>query len=300
MQIRNGRLAGARFVAANSSGGPITPELIVLHDTAGRLEKGSSVAWFRSKQCQTSAHFVVERDGDIVQMVPTDRRAFHAGVSQWRGRTYCNSFAIGIEIVSPGECAADGRAWFHKKSEPGFALSELVHRPSPRTHGSGPARWMPYTPAQIDAVKRLCRALMEHYPGCNDIVTHWMIAPGRKVDTSPLLPLDEITAYACGQDTADEAAPPPAAAGLVQPPAPASALQTSTGVNATVIGTGGTSTTGVAVATAARSNYSPEGFDWLGFGLTLAADPMFWIGVATVVSALVVYRERIKKLWRGI
>ena len=110
--IDNGRVAGIPFKAANSSGGPMAPSVIVLHDTAGRLAKGSSVDWFRSKDCTTSAHFVVERDGSVTQLVRTDRKAFHAGTSSWQGRAFCNAFSIGIEIVSPGKLDGNGKAWF--------------------------------------------------------------------------------------------------------------------------------------------------------------------------------------------
>ncbi len=66
--IKDGRVSGVRFVRANASGGEIRPKQIVLHDTAGRLTEFSSVNWFASKECQTSAHFVVERDGTVTQM----------------------------------------------------------------------------------------------------------------------------------------------------------------------------------------------------------------------------------------
>lgn len=293
MDIRDGRVAGVRFVPAATSGGVITPTLIVLHDTAGRLDKGSSVAWFRSKECQTSAHFVVERDGEIVQMVCTDRKAYHAGASEWRGRKFCNAFSIGIEIVNPGKMDAAGRAWFGK------ATSEPVTRKATREHGDG--WWLPYTPAQVDAVKRLCRAIVAAYPDCNEITTHWAVSPGRKIDPCPLLPLDDIVAHALGEDepeAADQRQPPPAA-GL--PPAPpASVMQTSTGVNAAHVGLGGSASTGLSIAKAAKASSTPEGFDWLGFGIALAEDPVFWIGVGTVVSVLVIWRERIKKLLIGI
>lgn len=294
MQIRNGRVAGVRFVPATSSGGPIKPTLIVLHDTAGRLDKGSSVAWFRSKECKTSAHFVVERDGEIVQMVPTDRKAFHAGASTWRGRQFCNSISIGIEIVNPGKLDANGRAWFGK------ATDAPIERQATLAHGDG--WWLPYTPEQIAAVKRLCRAIVTVYPDCNEITTHWAISPGRKIDTCPLLPLDDIVAHALGEEDADEAdrRPEPAAAGLSPPAPPASVIQTSTGVNAAHVGLGGSAGTGLSIAKAAKAAKTDEGFDWLGFAITLAEDPMFWIGVGTVISVLVIWRERIKKLVLGI
>ena len=298
MEIRDGRVAGVRFVPAATSGGVITPTLIVLHDTAGRLDKGSSVAWFRSKECQTSAHFVVERDGEIVQMVRTDRKAYHAGASEWRGQKFCNAFAIGIEIVNPGKMDSAGRAWFGK------ATSDPVTRKATREHGDG--WWLAYTPAQVDAVKRLCRAIVAAYPGCNEITTHWAISPGRKIDPCPLLPLDAIVAYALGEDEPEAAdaetgggRPPAPAAGL--PPAPpASVLQTSTGVNALNLGSGGVAATGVAVAKSAQAAKGPDGFDWMQFAIELGTNEVLWIGLAAIVSAAVMYRERIKKLLLGI
>lgn len=298
MQIRNGRVAGCRFVPATSSGGPITPTLIVLHDTAGRLDKGSSVAWFRSKKCTTSAHFVVERDGEIVQMVECTKKAFHAGASEWRGRKFCNSFSIGIEIVNPGKLDAGGRAWFGK------ATDAPIERQATLAHGDG--YWLPYTPEQIGAVKGLCRAIIAAYPDCNEITTHWAISPGRKIDPCPLLPLDDIVAHALGEDNADESdrnsqvGPEPAAAGLSPLAPPASVIQTSTGVNAAHVGLGGSAGTGLSIAKAAKQANTDEGFDWLGFAITLAEDPMFWIGVGTVISVLVIWRERIKKLVLGV
>lgn len=183
--IENGRVKGVRFVRAHSSGGTVTPRQIVLHDTAGRLDKFSSVKWFASKECPTSAHFVVERDGTVTQMVETNRKAFHAGVSKWKGQTGLNSSSIGIEIVSPGIMDATGKAWFGPCCKP----SEIEHKVT-REHGDG--HWLPYTDAQIAAVKLLCTLIVEQYPDCNEILTHWEISPGRKIDTNPLFPLREV------------------------------------------------------------------------------------------------------------
>lgn len=186
MQIENGLLKGARFVKANSSGGAMSPRFCVIHDTAGALRPFSSVEWFASKQCPTSAHFVVERDGTITQMVPTNKRAFHAGVSNWKGVSGLNSCSVGIEIVNPGKLDEKGFADFGKKvAEP----SEIVAKTTPQ-HGKG--WWLPYTQEQINAVILLCRAIVEEYPDCNEIVTHYEIAPKRKIDVGPQFPLAEV------------------------------------------------------------------------------------------------------------
>ena len=47
---------------------------------------------------KVSAHFLVRRDGELVQFVPVARRAWHAGASSWRGRSSCNDFSVGIEL----------------------------------------------------------------------------------------------------------------------------------------------------------------------------------------------------------
>lgn len=187
MQIENGLVKGIRWAKAHVCGGIITPRYIVVHDTAGRLRKFSSVEWFASAKCTTSAHFVVERDGTITQMVPTDRRAHHAGDSSYKGIYGLNSCSIGIEIVNPGKLNDKGVAWFGPVDLQG---GEDIRRESTSAHGTG--YWMEYTPEQIEAVTKLCRALVDEYPDCNEIITHWQIAPKRKIDTNPLFPLEDV------------------------------------------------------------------------------------------------------------
>ena len=225
MTIKNGRLVGASLKLARSyRNSKINPRFIVLHDTAGRLDKFSSVKWFQDKNCKTSAHIVVERDGTITQQVPFDRVAYHAGASAWEcedgvKRRMCNTFSIGIEIVNPGKLDQNGKAWFHK-GQNGYPVAGLTHKKTPE-HGDG--WWMPYTPEQIAAVKSLCRALVEEYPDCNEIVTHYLISPKRKIDTNPLFPLEEVRAYAFGEvdpDVPDVPMPEPAQKPTAPPPLP--------------------------------------------------------------------------------
>ncbi|MDD8060287.1 1,6-anhydro-N-acetylmuramyl-L-alanine amidase AmpD [Shewanella metallivivens] len=95
---------------------------------------------------QVSAHFLIRRDGEVVQYVSCDDRAWHAGVSSFNSRTGCNDFAIGIEMEG--------------------------------TDTSG------YTDAQYQQLTLLTLALMAHYPMIKlpNIVGHCDIAPGRKTD----------------------------------------------------------------------------------------------------------------------
>lgn len=165
--------------------------MIVLHDTAGRLDHESSVRWFCDKAAKASAHFVIGRGGEIVQLAPTNVATWHAGRSSWRGKTNVNGFSIGIEIVNPGIMqrtpAGEARAWFGQTFEIGKCGIEVRSTPE---HGSG--LWMPYTTEQIEVVSGVCAALSAAYPTIADITTHWAISPGRKIDTNPLFPLEQV------------------------------------------------------------------------------------------------------------
>lgn len=201
MQITAGRLwEGAdpgRYVAARHIGPAIAPSLIVIHDTAGALRPGSTVEWLQRPTSTVSAHFVVERDGQVTQMVPTDRMAYHCGQSAWRGRTGLNGHAIGIEIVNPGKLI--GRRAGEAVASFGAVFTverDGIEEAATADHGAG--WWLPYTPDQIAAVTALCRAIVAAHPKAAEIVGHYQISPGRKIDPSPLFPLEELRATVLG------------------------------------------------------------------------------------------------------
>jgi AmpD protein len=95
---------------------------------------------------RVSAHFLIRRPGELLQFVPCAKRAWHAGVSAWCGRSRCNDFSVGIEL----EGADD----------------------------------VPYTEPQYRVLAELTRALQSTYP-IADIAGHCDIAPERKTDPGP-------------------------------------------------------------------------------------------------------------------
>ena len=103
------------------------------------------------KEVRVSSHFLIRRNGQIVQFVPCGRRAWHAGVSFWRGRSRCNDFSIGIEL-----------------------------------EGSD---FEPYSETQYTALARLARRLKRSYP-IREVVGHADIAPERKTDPGPFFDWD--------------------------------------------------------------------------------------------------------------
>lgn len=120
----NGWLAGARRMASpNCDDRPddAQVELVVVHgislppgefggDHIERLFTNTldheAHPYFRSlRGLRVSAHFLVRRDGDVIQFVSCLQRAWHAGVSCWRGRSRCNDYSIGIEFEGADTCA---------------------------------------------------------------------------------------------------------------------------------------------------------------------------------------------------
>lgn len=199
--IENNRALGAEWRPSPNIGGRMEPQLIVLHETAGRLAHGNSADWLCNPRAKVSAHFTVERDGSIIQLVDCDRVAWHAGASEYQGRANCNGYAIGIEIVGPGALRRAGDVCIAAGFNQSWPIDECVERDS-AAHG-GKRWWLPFTQEQIAATEALVAALLAAYPRIADVVGHYEISPGRKVDPSPLYPIDACRMLCLGRE------PPP-------------------------------------------------------------------------------------------
>lgn len=131
---------------------PIT--MIVLHYT-GMPDAAGAIERLTDPEAKVSAHYLVTEEGQVIRMVPENRRAWHAGKSHWREITDVNSASIGIEIVNPGH--------------------EWGYRPFPEE--------------QIDALVPLVADIVKRYGITRgNIVAHSDIAPGRKTDPGELFP----------------------------------------------------------------------------------------------------------------
>jgi N-acetylmuramoyl-L-alanine amidase len=178
-------------------GGLIKPELIVLHDTAGRLDGKSSVAWMVNKAARASANLFVDREGNVTQLAPLNVATWHAGQSKYKGRRQVNGFSIGIEIENPGKMEqgsliSNAKAWWGQN----FNIRHYgIKWHKDADHGAG--FWMPYTQKQLDAVTALCQQIVAAYT-MRDVTTHYAISPGRKVDVNPLFPIEQVRKAALG------------------------------------------------------------------------------------------------------
>ena len=126
-------------------GGPFIEQLF-----CNSLDPGQHKYFEEICHLTVSAHFLIRRDGELVQFVATNKRAWHAGQSCFNNRDNVNDFSIGVEL----EGIDDG----------------------------------PFEDAQYDTLVRLTQVLMSAYPAIKkqNVVAHSDIAPGRKTDPGDL------------------------------------------------------------------------------------------------------------------
>ncbi|MEE4186546.1 MAG: 1,6-anhydro-N-acetylmuramyl-L-alanine amidase AmpD [Gammaproteobacteria bacterium] len=163
-----GWVSGARQVASpNCDAWPAdaVPELIIVHGISlppgefggpwldhffqNQLDALAHPYFAEISELRVSAHFLIRRDGEMVQYVPLTRRAWHAGVSCFAGRERCNDFSVGIEL----------------EGEDSVAYTDAQY-------------------AQLADLIALLRGALPSLAGC-PVVGHSDVAPGRKTDPGP-------------------------------------------------------------------------------------------------------------------
>ncbi len=139
-------------------------DILVMHYTGMRSGEEAQ-ARLCDPIAKVSSHYMVYEDGRVIQMVPEEKRAWHAGVSCWRGISSLNDTSIGIEIVNPGH--------------------EFGYRAFPKV--------------QMEAVSDLASGIIErHYIPARNIIGHSDIAPTRKEDPGELFDWKFLAAEGIG------------------------------------------------------------------------------------------------------
>jgi N-acetylmuramoyl-L-alanine amidase len=137
---------------------------LVLHYT-GMRDAASALHQLCNPAAQVSSHYLVLEDGRILQLVPEERRAWHAGAGSWQGETDMNSASIGIEVVNPGH-----------------------------EHG-----YRAFPAAQMEAVAALSADIVRRWHIPQDrVIAHSDMAPARKQDPGELFAWDTLAAAGAG------------------------------------------------------------------------------------------------------
>lgn len=182
MEILNHRLVDCGAVhlqCAKNTRKLVRPDLIVLHYTAG-TDAMSSAIYLTRPDVQASAHLVIGRDGRLIQLVPFNTEAWHAGRSCYEGRVELNHYSIGIELDNLGQLHVEDNQFMAESGH--IVQPEEVYTDVSDTR---PTYWHTYTRRQVSVLIKVCRLLKANYP-IRHILGHSEITP-RKLDPGPAL-----------------------------------------------------------------------------------------------------------------
>jgi N-acetylmuramoyl-L-alanine amidase len=162
----------------NHDARPGAVDMLILHYT-GMANVAAALDRLCSPEAKVSAHYLVDEDGTVWRLVAEERRAWHAGVSSWRGRRDINGASIGIELANPGH--------------------EFGYRPFPEP--------------QIAALETLARDIIGRHPILpRHVLGHSDVAPLRKTDPGELFDWPRLARAGIGLWPDLTTLPPPAAA----------------------------------------------------------------------------------------
>ena len=207
MKIQNHRLMAddgtpVRYIETPNKSGTMTPEYLIMHYTAGSSAEGS-VSWMCNPAAKAAAHLVIGRDGGLTQLAAFNRVAWHAGQSQWEGRSCLNGFSIGIELDNAGKLEHVGNRWISAVSKRAYPDDDvLIANHKHDKPGTPPIGWHEYSEVQLEIAAEVGLALMQKY-ALKDVLGHEDIAPGRKADPGPAFPMASFRARLLGR--ADDA-----------------------------------------------------------------------------------------------
>ena len=122
-----------------------------------RLDPGEHPYYAGIHALRVSSHFFIRRDGELIQFVACRQRAWHAGLSSWRGRERCNDFSLGVELEG-----ADDQS---------------------------------FSAVQYERLNELIQALRAAYPSLVDLAGHSDIAPDRKTDPGPCFDWSRVRGF---------------------------------------------------------------------------------------------------------
>jgi len=195
--VRNHRLmsvngAPVRFMTAASFGATseILPEFLIMHATAGG-QLNSALNFLDSPNAYASLHALVDRDGTIVQLVPFDKIAYHAGQGKWGGRSNLNRFSIGIQLVNEMALNRRGNGWVNSSGQPVPSDQVVIVHGK---HKANDGAWQAYTAVQLLIMRQMGKVLVRHY-GIRDALGHDEISPERKVDPGPAFPMQPFREF---------------------------------------------------------------------------------------------------------
>jgi N-acetylmuramoyl-L-alanine amidase len=175
------------YMATPNSGANYVPEYIVIHSSASTSAKGT-INWFLNPQSKAATHILIDRDGNITQFAPFNKVVYHAGASEWDGKSGLNRYSIGIDLINAGSLTRKGKDWVNVAGQivPGNEVDIIKGK-----EGENESAWHNYTREQINTLSEICKVLRETY-SIQAVLGHSEISPNKKADPGPAFPLEKF------------------------------------------------------------------------------------------------------------
>lgn len=172
-------------------------DYLVMHYTGGGYL--DALNWMSASTSGVSAHILIGRDGQLVQLVPFDMRAWHAGDSEYGPRKWLNNYSIGIELEGDGNVLLRDGHWQSQWSSQTYEPGEVIEARHQHWPDSQPAAgWLIYTPEQLAKAAEVGRCVVAEYD-IGEVLGHDDISPGRKVDPGPAFPMTQYRGRVFGR-----------------------------------------------------------------------------------------------------
>lgn len=173
---------------------------IIIHYTTG-TKMDSTLNYVKRADAGGCAHLLIGRDGRVVQLVPFNLVAFHAGYSWWEGDTDLNRYSIGIELDNAGALTGGPGHWMRNRVQ--IPDENVEIKPYWRDLSQKPQAWEKFPPAQLAVLENILRALLAKYrvpPGKEiEILGHDDVNLANRIDPGAVFPMEDVREKVLGR-----------------------------------------------------------------------------------------------------
>lgn len=174
------KFMGIKYIQDPDMGGPMIPRGIIIHFTCS-YNMDNTVNWFKTNG--VDIHLLVDKHAQVVQMVPFNKKAAHAGESEWGKLEHLNNHFLGIEAINIGPLV-------YRKGQYYDCYDRVWRGETVSKKMFGYNFWEPQSAAQVEATVAMCAVLCREYKiDVANVVGHSEVSPGRKTDPGGTLPM---------------------------------------------------------------------------------------------------------------
>jgi N-acetylmuramoyl-L-alanine amidase len=171
----------------NSDFVEIIPEIVVIHYSTGSVD--ATINTLTNPVNGFSTHLVIDREGNITQLLPFDFSAWHAGIGEWHGKSNLNRISLGIMLENYGRLRQNDEGQWYSRNKI-FSDDEVIVATHKNMYVE--TGWHTYTDEQIQTLIDVLNVLFDEYQTLEEVVGNDDISPDRRLDPGPAFPWEWV------------------------------------------------------------------------------------------------------------